>query len=917
MNLPLQLRHRDQASQRPAAWFLSGSDPSRWIEELVRTGLAAPETQLLLIPNSASDRSLAGVLVIPPSTTVIAATPAGLPCQQIAGRLFVPVDAELHPPASDLELRAALPLPTYFFHPVHGLTGFEAESVLRVWECIELPPEQNVGWNLACPGAPSLPELQSVVAALPPGIDQVFGDAAAEIGTEPPGDLPPLPNEPGTNPIKDSGDFIKRQLARLIDSTTRQLPHTSSHRTWINDLEDWANRQLQSRNNPLQTERNNAIHRLLKLFETDPESALRHALPMNTFPHRGSAPPSNQLGTHEPNFNLGKLGGGPADFWDIPYAQQEALRQRYREMADRELQLGRHRRAAYIYAQLLGDLPSAARVLVQGRFYHEAARLYEDHLGNPLEAARCFAEAGLLVEAIERYTKLQRWLEAADLYERLGDHEAAVQNIERAIEEQTTRGDLLRAAELTEQRLQRPDIALKLLLAAWPGSPQAVRCLAAAIELRGRLGRHDEVIEHITRLVRDSVPGDLALPMINALRPLAGTYPHATVRHRLADLCRVRIAAQLRLPNLSATDSGKLTSHLIQLAPHDHLVARDANRHQHQRVEHENTTRRALQKGPERKTPTVFQRIQLPRECKWLHLRRDKNWFYAIGITGTSNVTLVRGTWDGSVQSISWPYETKLFRNTPIIFEPIGGLGHEVALALPGGPAFDPQMLPATDLFFGKPCLVATPSWLTNQHYPIAVGEQLIWTAHVAAGRAVLSCHDTYGTLLRTIDVTDELLKDAQRGENARPHLCSVSDRVALALGNRLVVSATDERITEVELSGQILGLMATLPHTREGVIIVTERGIAQYWFDKTGLVEFDLDTELSNPRLALVPNGPLVLLGASEMIQLDLNSRGSSVITHEPFQGGSIVGLVSTSNAGQFATLSDRGQLTVYQTPR
>lgn len=134
---------------------------------------------------------------------------------------------------------------------------------------------------------------------------------------------------------------------------------------------------------------------------------------------------------------------------------------------------------------------------------------------------------------------------------------------------------------------------------------------------------------------------------------------------------------------------------------------------------------------------------------------------------------------------------------------------------------------------------------------------------------------------------------------------------------NRLVVSASDERITEVELSGQILGLTATLPYTREGVIIVTERGIAQYWFDKTGLVEFDLDTELSNPRLTLVPNGPLVLLGASEMIQLDLNSRGSSVITREPFQGGSIVGLVSTSNAGQFATLSDRGQLTVYQTPR
>src|SRR6202000_772153 len=143
--------------------------------------------------------------------------------------------------------------------------------------------------------------------------------------------------------------------------------------------------------------------RLLHLLDTDPEAGLRHAIPMNDFAHRGVAPPGGRLGTHSLDFDPRKLGGGPAGFWNVPQNLREVLRRRYREMADREMQLGRHRRAAYIYAELLGDLVSAANALKQGRLFREAALLYEDHLRNPLEAARCLAAGGLLAGAIERY----------------------------------------------------------------------------------------------------------------------------------------------------------------------------------------------------------------------------------------------------------------------------------------------------------------------------------------------------------------------------------------------------------------------------------------------------------------------------------------------------------------------------------
>ena len=44
----------------------------------------------------------------------------------------------------------------------------------------------------------------------------------------------------------------------------------------------------------------------------------------------------------------------------------ESLRNKNREVANRELSLGRHRRAAYIFAHLLGDMHTAAAALGAG-----------------------------------------------------------------------------------------------------------------------------------------------------------------------------------------------------------------------------------------------------------------------------------------------------------------------------------------------------------------------------------------------------------------------------------------------------------------------------------------------------------------------------------------------------------------------
>ena len=909
MILPLQLRHDASLDFKPDGWFLPGDSVARWLEELSRCGLAEATTRLFVVPRSVQDRTPAGLLVVPEHTDSAAHKPRGSACRLIAGKLFVPVDAILHPPVTDAELRALCPLPISFFHPTLGPSGFETEATLRIWDLIGLPEEREEHWNFARPGAYALPELRAVVLIQPPSIDDIFGGAEEDIGSESPLDLPPAPDEPSEDAFTKTKQNLHRWLAKAVAGAMRQIPHTGFRRTWVNDAEDWANRQLRGRNEQLEKIRHKELHRLLHLFDKDPESALRHAIPLSAFAHRGMAPPSGRLGSHSFNFDLSRLGGRAADFWNVPPNLQENLRRRYREMADREMQLGRYRRAAYIYAELLGDLLSAANALKQGRHFREAALLYDEHLKNPLEAAKCLADGGLIAEAIERYEKLGRWLDVADLHGRLGNQSAAESAVRRVIHDCVARDDILGAAKLVDERLHATDEALEMLQRAWPSSRQAAGCVGAAFQLLGRLGRHEAALELISRFTRETIT-TMTLPLLTALSGPAREYPHEVVRHRAADFSRVLIGRQLSKHLPTADETGRLMECLVRLAPQDKLLARDANRHLSGRREEAMRIRRVTPPPMPGNKPVIVRRFELPRQIEWLQLRTERHWFFAVGLT-PKRLTLVRGVWEGELQSLSWDCSTEAVRNNGLVFEPTAELGKAVVLKTLNGLDFDEKLLPATDLFFGVECLVGAPTWLKLQHWPVAFGDDSAWTAHVAGGRGIVSCHDKRGTLQRTIDVTDDLLTGAVRTEQTRLCLTAIGNHVAIALGNRLVVTRSDGGLTRLELPSQVVGLCATLPHARAGLAIMLENGAVMHWIGTPGLIE--LDRDIASPKGAFVSAGPLALVSDSRLLLLDVDSAGVQKVTRVELTGQRPVGISSAASPGQFAVLGAKGEMTLY----
>lgn len=929
MMQPLQLRYRPGHRTRPEgrqpeapnpapfpapdAWFLPGHETDRWLEELARCGLAGADTRLYAVARRSGPPGCAGILVVPGRGASSGSPSSGVPCRLIAGRWFLPADAVLHPPLTDSELRDLCPLHVCFYHPAFGLSGFEEGSALSVGDLVRPPAERSGRWNCARPGAPAHPDLTSVVLLQPPSFGDVFGEAQKEIGNEADADLPPAPDEPKNDPLTGGLRRLERFFFEGVAAVTRQVPHTGPTRTWWNGLEDWAHRRLQGLNGQLERLRNKEIHRLLHLLDSDPESGLRHAIPMNRFAHRGIAPPGARLVSRPLDFDPNRLGGQAADFWHVPAALQEILLRRYREMADREMRLGRPRRAAYIYAQLLGDLASAARALHQGGLFREAALLYEERLNSPLAAAACLADGGFLEEAIRAYEKLGRWIEVADLQDRAGNPAAAREALERVVRERLGQDDTLGAAALVEERLRQPDRALEMLLGAWPASRQAANALAAAFKILARLGRHAAALERLAELQRGRVPESLLAPSLSMLEGVARDYPHAGVRHRAADLSRVLVARGLSRPDLSGGQAMRLAERLARLAPRDRLLSRDARRFVAAR---RNAELRAFRLKPPiapDSKPVLVRRFDLPRQIRWVSLRREAHWFYALGVT-PGQLTLVRGIWDGEFQSMSWNCPAEML-SMDVTMEPTNEQGRAVTLTWPGHPPLAQKSFPPAGEFFGTACVVGALPWLPATEFPIAFGEGVVWLIRAANSRAVLAGHDKgAGNLRRTRDITAELLAGAERDGNSRVLLVALRTGAAVALGNRLVVTSVEGGFKQVALPGHATGLVATIPNTRPGLAVMLRNGAVFHWVGGDGILE--LDSSMAAPMGAFVPGGPLVLISGRQALLLDVESRGARTVARMELTGPPPVGVCATGSQGEFAVLGPGGQMDLYRTP-
>ena len=867
----LRIRYSSVQLGEPKGWFVHGTNVERWLSAIANSECDQQSAKLYVIPTSFHDRVPIGLLVeCRPSCVRI--TEEAVPYQHIGSNLFIPANATLEPFVSAEEIANLFSGTSQFvWHPSAGLIEFESKDILRVADLLDAPIPQCVNWMPLETGVVLAPHLVSIHPAHFPTIDDVIDGSQSNIGGKSPNlkELPRSPGEQTVNPLAAGAASFAGMAASSIRAFQKLLGNagTSWASNTLGKMLHNAGERLQGISDNLRAKRDREIERLLHMLSEDPEKGLRYALPTGSGAARGVAPPGTRLGERDPNFSLSGIGGGgPVDYWDISWEQQQRLNARYRELANRESRLGQYRRAAYIFAHLLSDYSAAAEALKAGRHWREAAVLFRDKLGQPLKAADCLLEGGLLLEAIEIYRDHKHYETIGDLYQRLEQHDDARAAYLAAVESYRRKADHLAAAKTLEIKVGDMDGALSELEAGWPYSRQAAQCLQELFRALQRHSRHNDVKVWIDRLRDGEYPTEQGLAVVEELARLATSYPDPTAKKLATDSTLVVAARHLQEGDRSL--HRRYTSAVRRLHPEDQLLGRDCQRFT------ERHTRKVFQKAnPQRARGTVrlVRDFRLDSGTLYKNVAFIGKIIYAVGLTegtaGRMELTVTRATMDGKIQHLDGerlPIQPE-YENTPIILV-ANSLGDDrLQLHLPGSPAFPNMSFTQNDDFPLAMSVGAVPgmSGVNCNVLEAARGvSYTTWVVESWGDSPVLRCVDREGrTLWSRLIATREAFADWL----GLPVLMYVhSHHVYVAYGNRILVCNTCREFDQIDLGRQITYFSGSMPNSRARIAASFERGGIVLWRDDSEY-QHPFGESLDSPRTCINRGGLLVAVDSNQ----------------------------------------------------
>lgn len=947
LRVPLELKWDGQA-RRVAGWFLPGATPRDWITELAGCGVPLVKLRLYVVPRSFHDRRPCGVLCL--ANVEFPRPPRrGEAYTCLAGQCYLPADAQLEPPLSDSELAAQLSGDVSVFHPAAGLVSFAAEDVLSISDLFLPHPPRDRLWDAADAGIAPLPALTAILIDEPPGVDALMRGMQDEIGSHDPSRIPHAPgenpSEPPPNWLQKFGQWLTKAAQQGKSPREPKPGEGAADREragqppggaggmsnlaagafagmaslaggqFLNFVERLGNWLAQPEiSKQIQSEREKEIQRLLDLLAQNPDEGLRYALPMGGGASRGTALPGTNLVPRSPTFQLGQLdGGGPADLWQLPHEMQAQLRQHYLTLASRALQMGQHRRAAYIYAQLLGDYRAAADALSAGAHYHEAAVIYRDHLQQPMLAAQCLEKGGLLLDAAEIYFAMSEFLKAGELYRKIKQEERAVAALLKGVEKLVAARNFLEAAKVLDEQLNSTDEAIALLGEAWrtAGEPQA--CLEERFRLLGRHDRHAETTK-IVRELRDLEASTRLAPLVaRSLATVQRSYPNAAVQSLAADATKVVVGT--RLPRAEPIEVEQLTKTLELVAQHDVLLRRDGIRYVQER-----TQKAARKPLPQRAVMAMhgwknnfLRSFQLPSGFTWQAVQSGNRVFWAAGSNG-ARFAFVACTWNGDMQV----FETQLRPQrptTPILLAPDVRAGTMLLFKVQNTQGLIQLTHNTSALPWGGYLTVSSPAWLADDVVGLARSD--LGTISVLARNASglqLRSHEQNGNLLESqvIGYFDELA-----GVETLP-TAAVRGAMVFGLKQHLLACHGPDygwRVELLQCHDVVESISHSFAHSRARLAASFAVGGQIVWLGGGRFgVYHRFGEELASPRTGFTKSGALVAAGANRYEIYATQDMNIALRCRGAHEAGPPLGIVTTNHANLFGLVSEEGKIEIYE---
>ncbi len=636
MVLTLQETTQQAPQYAAQAAVIRGDSAQDWLAELSRLGVLATQFDGYLLPESARSVQAAGLFVVFKKTEKIDFDDLKEPYACVSEGLYIPLSTQLFPEINAAEFKQLLVWDVQVFHPYIGFVGFKKTDKIDLTRLIYLENPLETEWHYAQTGMPFRPPLTDILIK-PVSFQDVLTAMNDAIDRKPLSDIPKTADEP--TELEKLLDDMKRGLLKgglsALDKLGEMFPNTeggNSGGSGGSSLANWMEKQLHD----LEKKRNEEINRLLSLFEKDPNEALKYALPLdNPYFNRGEAPPSSALSRRSTDFSLNNLGGGNRmDGWDLG-SHFYTLQDKYRKAAEAAIARGDYKKAAYVYANLLSDFPSAAQTLEKGKFYQEAAILYKEHLKNLAAAASCLERGGLITQAIELYDELKSYEKVGDLYQKIEQPTKAKRYYEASIETHAERADFMEVARIESDKLKENDRSMATLLRGWLDSNQSEKCLEHYFK-KTKENTPDTLPEAVQTVYDHQTPKHKRMTLLGILGDMVKHNEAADFRQTTRDIAYNILADDVAAGNVSALHQ------LKKFLPEDRLINADLN---------------VFQKHfkPIKIDPSVPSSYQLDTTVKWLAATSHRNQYIALGLKN-NQLHLARGNWYGNFEYHSWPH---------------------------------------------------------------------------------------------------------------------------------------------------------------------------------------------------------------------------------------------------------------------